>query len=41
MFTIAVVVVIALIAIYDLPFTPPLTVSPAPITRILSIVPEG
>ena len=40
-FTSAVVVVIALIATYDLPFTPPLTVSPAPIARVLSIVPDG
>ena len=41
MFTSAAVVVIALIASYDLPFMPPLTVSPAPIARVLSIVPEG
>lgn len=40
-FTSAVVVVMALIATHDLPFTPPLSISSEPIARVLAIVPEG
>jgi hypothetical protein len=39
--TISLVVVIAMLASHELPFAPPLAVSPAPIAHVLDVIPAG
>jgi hypothetical protein len=39
--TVSLIVVIGILAAYELPFAPPLGVSPSPIAHVLDVVPRG
>jgi hypothetical protein len=40
-FTVGIVTVIGLVAAHELPFSPPLAVSPEPLVELLKIVPDN
>ncbi|MGQ0444998.1 MAG: bestrophin-like domain [Beijerinckiaceae bacterium] len=40
-FIVSVIIVIGLIAVHEIPFRPPLGISPAPLAKLLDLVPDG